>query len=301
MGTRKYEVLLKVIEKGSLAAATNELGYTTSGVSQMMSALEEECGINLLQRSNRGVQLTQQGQVIFPYILRMMDTKDELEKKFEEVKGYNVGKLKIVGFSSTACSLILPIVLQFRLKHPKIDVEILENNSAKTIDNWIQTEKADIAIITRSPLFECEWIRLENHPYVAVFSKDNPLAECDQITAEQLRHEKVMMYNSSYGYDYAAGKYFKKEKISTISNLTSNSNYIMLRLIERINSICIVKKMFWDFNCRMYPKLTARPLVPPLTTEIILAVKSFRDSSLVAKEFIQSAKKYVRDEKNISN
>ena len=111
MGTRKYEVLLKVIEKGSLAAAANELGYTTSGVSQMMSALEEECGINLLQRSNRGVQLTQQGQVIFPYILRMMDTKDELEKKFEEVKGYNVGKLKIVGFSSTACSLILPIVL----------------------------------------------------------------------------------------------------------------------------------------------------------------------------------------------
>lgn len=83
--------------------------------------------------------------------------------------------------------------------------------------------------------------------------------------------------------------------------MTSNSNYIMLRLIERINSICIVKKMFWDFNCRMYPKLTARPLVPPLTTEIILAVKSFRDSSLVAKEFIQSAKKYVRDEKNISN
>lgn len=33
MGTRKYEVLLKVIEKGSLAAAANELGYTTSGVS----------------------------------------------------------------------------------------------------------------------------------------------------------------------------------------------------------------------------------------------------------------------------
>ena len=47
MDIRKYEVLLKVIDKGSFAAAANELGYTPSGVSQMMNALEEECGVNL--------------------------------------------------------------------------------------------------------------------------------------------------------------------------------------------------------------------------------------------------------------
>ena len=85
MDIRKYEVLLKVIDKGSFAAAANELGYTPSGVSQMMSALEEECGVNLLQRSNRGVQLSKQGQAIYPYILKTINMKEKLEEKFEEV------------------------------------------------------------------------------------------------------------------------------------------------------------------------------------------------------------------------
>lgn len=297
MDIRKYEVLLKVIDKGSFAAAANELGYTPSGVSQMMNALEEECGVNLLQRSNRGVQLTKQGQAIYPYILKTINMKEKLEEKFEEVKGYNAGKLRIVGFSSTTCSLILPIVQTFRRIHPKVEVEILEENSPKIMADWIQSEVADIAITTRSPYFDCEWINLERHPYVAVFSKNHPLAIQDKITAEQLRNEEVLMYKSAHGYDFAAGKYLNQENIKTVSNFTSNSNYIMLHMIEETNSICIVTKMLWDFNSPMHPGLVARPLVPALMTDIILAVKSFNDCSNAANAFIKCTKMYIKDKK----
>ena len=68
--------------------------------------------------------------------------KEKLEEKFEEVKGYNAGKLRIVGFSSTTCSLILPIVQTFRRLHPKVEVEILEENSPKIMADWIQSEVA---------------------------------------------------------------------------------------------------------------------------------------------------------------
>ena len=55
MDTERLNVLLHTIEEGSLTAAAERLGYTTSGVSRMMAALEEETGFPLLVRSRSGV------------------------------------------------------------------------------------------------------------------------------------------------------------------------------------------------------------------------------------------------------
>lgn len=295
MDIKKYEVLLKIIEKGSFSAAASELGYTTSGISQMMSAMEEECGINLLQRSNRGVRLTEQGKILYPFIQKSVRTQEQLKEKFDEVKNYNVGKLRIAGFSSTTCSLILPIVKIYREQHPNITIEILEENSPQIMSDWLRTGIIDVAVTTRSPYFEGEWVALGKHPYVAVFSKTSPLAKQTAVTAEQLRHNKILMYQSMHGYDFAAGKYLTQEHVDVISNFTSNSNYIMLHMIEETDSICLVTKMLWDFNRISHPNLVAKPLIPELSTDIILAVNSFSDASLATQSFIQYMKKNGKD------
>ena len=71
----------------------------------------------------------------------------------------------------------------------------------------------------------------------------------------------------------------------------------MLHMIEETNSICIVTKMLLDFNSPMHPGLVARPLVPALMTDIILAVKSFNDCSNAANAFIKCTKMYIKDKK----
>lgn len=48
MDTEKYRALLCAIEKGSLSAAGEALGYTPSGISRMMASLEEEVGLSFL-------------------------------------------------------------------------------------------------------------------------------------------------------------------------------------------------------------------------------------------------------------
>ena len=52
METDKIRVLMKVLEKGSLAAAAEELDYTASGVSRMIASLEEETGFPLLVKTS---------------------------------------------------------------------------------------------------------------------------------------------------------------------------------------------------------------------------------------------------------
>ena len=55
----RYEIFLKVCETGSFSKAAEALNYTQSGISQMMAGLEEELGVKLFARINRGVTLTE--------------------------------------------------------------------------------------------------------------------------------------------------------------------------------------------------------------------------------------------------
>ena len=64
MDTKKLDAFLLAVERGSLTAAASEMGYTQSGLTNMMNALENELGLKLLTRNKSGVGLTAEGQAL---------------------------------------------------------------------------------------------------------------------------------------------------------------------------------------------------------------------------------------------
>ena len=61
MDSKKLEILVTAADLGSFTRASEVVGYTQSGLTHMMDALEKEIGFPLLQRSHSGIQLTDQG------------------------------------------------------------------------------------------------------------------------------------------------------------------------------------------------------------------------------------------------
>lgn len=72
MDLRKLEALVVAVELGSFTKAAQQLGYSQSGLTHMMNALEQEIGFSLLLRDHRGVRLTAQGQQIYPTIQQLL-------------------------------------------------------------------------------------------------------------------------------------------------------------------------------------------------------------------------------------
>ena len=60
MDARKYEVIIKAAECGNLTRAGEDFGYTQSGVSHMIKAVETEFGFRLFLRGRGGVALTEE-------------------------------------------------------------------------------------------------------------------------------------------------------------------------------------------------------------------------------------------------
>ena len=53
MDTERWQILLKAIDRGSLRAAAEEMGFTVSGISRSVATLEKELGFALLHRAKR--------------------------------------------------------------------------------------------------------------------------------------------------------------------------------------------------------------------------------------------------------
>lgn len=295
MNIEKYKVFLTAARKGSFIQAARELGYTPSAVTQMMNSLENECGFSLLQRSNKGVVLTKEGHAILPYARQLVEVEERLEEQCENIKGIHLGRLRIAGFTSTACAIILPVVERFQERYPNIDVDILEENSPKTLAEWVRSGVADITITTKQPDYENEWIILNVNPYVAVLSKQNPLSRNECITAEEMQQSRVLMFRSRHGLESNVAEYMKKYSLQPLSTFTSNCNYVMLKKLEQTPCVSLLPVYMWDFYAPMHPGLTARPISPSLTCDIILTVASFSECSVPARAFIECTKEFIKD------
>lgn len=157
MDIKKYEVLLAVVDKGSFIKAATELGYTQSGITYMMNSLEKECGFPLLQRSNKGITLTLEGEQIIPAIRKLVAMNQELEETFDAVKGLATGQVRIGCYPTLACAVMPQIMQIFRRMYPQIHLDLVEENSVRILEDWMASGMIDVAFISKQPEQTYDW------------------------------------------------------------------------------------------------------------------------------------------------
>lgn len=90
MESEKCRVLLCAIDKGSITAAAEAMGYTISGVSRMMAALESEIGFPLLRRGREGVAPTNGCLRLLPSLREMVAQAEQCRQMAGELRGRHV-------------------------------------------------------------------------------------------------------------------------------------------------------------------------------------------------------------------
>lgn len=111
-----------VAEEKSLSKAAEVLGYVQPHISQRIKNLEEELGIKLLTRTNRGVTLTDEGEALFDYAQRILRLMEEAKA---EVNPNKFRKSLIIGASQTVSATKVPSLFSSFLKeHRDIEVKI---------------------------------------------------------------------------------------------------------------------------------------------------------------------------------
>jgi len=118
----------KVVEEGSFAAAARALGLSRSQVNKSVINLEENLGVQLLNRTTRAVAATPAGQAFYERARAILSDLAEAECAISEHRDEPRGQLKINAPMSFGTLHLGPALTDFMLRYPKIGIELILND-----------------------------------------------------------------------------------------------------------------------------------------------------------------------------
>lgn len=136
------QVLLAVVDEGSLSAGSRKLNCSLPSVSRKLAELEDRLGSRLLIRTTRNIELTDAGRDYVDTIRPIVALLDEAERRASGEYEAPRGKLSVIVSGEFGRRVAIPIIFDFLDEHPEITLNILK--TGRHLD--LIEEHVDVAI-----------------------------------------------------------------------------------------------------------------------------------------------------------
>ena len=137
MDIKSWKIMLAVDDYGSFTRVGAELGYTQSGITQMMKNLEKKVGFPLYIKDHHGITLTNEAKSLIPAIRTLLNADEVIHQEIAALNGAQKGTIRIGTYLSCSIHWIPKIIREFQQKHPDIIIQVVEGVEGELAD-WIQ-------------------------------------------------------------------------------------------------------------------------------------------------------------------
>lgn len=126
----RIEAFVEVVRLGTFSAAARHLQVSTSHVSRLVSQLESQLGVQLLYRTTRQIRLTDAGELYVAHCRHLFDGLRDAEQAISELQSKPHGTLRLTSATTFGERFIAPLVNEFQVMHPQLDVHMHFTNRA---------------------------------------------------------------------------------------------------------------------------------------------------------------------------
>jgi len=184
----RVSIFRSVMASGSIQAAADHLGMTSSAVSQHMAALQKETGLDLFDRVGRGIVPTAAAEALLARSDDAMNQWTRLDSFVEDLREGRSGRL-VLGYFASAGAAWLPLAVKLLSDEmPDLVVELVltEINPRGTHpDIDITMDSTENA---RRPGYRK--VPLTDDPFVVAVHRDDPLARRESVHLTDLRAQR---------------------------------------------------------------------------------------------------------------
>lgn len=287
MQLNKYQILIKIVDSGSIKKASESLGYTQSAVSQTLKSVEEDFGIKLLIRNRNGITLTTEGEQLMPYIRSICNTENYLYQKIDSLKGMFSGIISIGAYHSVAANILPALIKEFNEQYPHIRFNIYEGDLF-TIEDWIQEGKIDFGFLALEELSQMQCFPLIEDPMVAVVPSKSADALLEVFNIKSFNERPIVSLNEHR--DRELFRIFRANGISTAAKYEVEEYETVIGMVENELGYAFIPLM----SARDSTNVAYLPTEPYFSRKIGIALRNLERSSRAVKAFIEYATKRYR-------
>ena len=231
-----YEQFLYVTELANhqtLQETADFLHISKSGLSQSISQLEGELGVQLFKRSHQGTVLTSKGQELLPYIKNMMSANMNLIQQAGRLgKIQSIHTIKL----AYANTFLKPMLTEF--------LKLYNGNATLVIIEQVRHKELDAGFIAidskhQEQLNGLNFIKVHDGHISLITSNRNPLLKLREITKQDLVKQKFALFNDPYNDQLFEHLQFICGPLETIARL--DDSWAMNTVINQLDAVCLAR------------------------------------------------------------
>lgn len=191
-------IFVTVCDEGSIVIAAEKVALVPSAVSKRLSAMEEQIGIKLLERSRRGVTPTPAGEVLLRSARETLQSHEKMHSELSEFSHGVQGSLLLLASLSAVCQFLPQQISEFMKMNEKVQITIEERVSSLIL-RGIEEGRADIGICWEAVHAKDLYTRpYQTDQLALVVNASMPIAQYESIRFENtLDYQYVELLSGS--------------------------------------------------------------------------------------------------------
>ena len=196
MHLKSLKVFCDVVGRRSFSRAASENGISQSGASQIVNALEDHLGVQLIDRTKRPFVLTPEGDAYYEGCRKLVQRYFALEEEVRTLHEEVAGRVSIASIYSIGLSHMNRFVQRFLQSYPKANVRV-QYQHPKRVYELVESDQVDLGLVSyprSSRTIKATTWREE--PMVLVCSPAHRLAARERVGLEDLHGLEVIAFDS---------------------------------------------------------------------------------------------------------
>ena len=248
MKLQQLRFFREVVDSGfNVSRAAAALHTSQPGVSRHIQLLEEELGVELLERQNtRILGLTDAGRELLTGVRRVLLEADNLERQAQEIASPARSKFTIATTHTHARHTLLPVLKRFIESHPDVALQ-LRQGSVPRISQLLLDEVVDIGVSTDP--FEREGLTLVpcyRYAHSLVTPPGHPLLKHKRVSLEHLVGYPLITYDERHRLGRLVREELAGRKLAATIVMSIIDDDIMKAYVEAGFGVAIMASMAYD-------------------------------------------------------
>lgn len=229
------------VQAGSVRAAADKLDLNASAISRQIALMERQLGVQLLERHNKGVRVTEAGALLLNYYNRRLADQEDTVSQITDLRHLKRGHVTLAlgeGFIGLATSSSLR---RFTRDYPHISIAI-ETAGTNDVVRMLFEDVVHIGLVYSPP----RDARLRSHVAVrqaicAIVTPDHPLALGTRpVSIHALAPHPVGQLNQSFGIRQIVGGVEQMEGVRLTTMMTTSSIAALKNFAEHCGGVTLL-------------------------------------------------------------